>query len=88
MALDRRLALGHRRGMAIPVPRRVLFVDERGTGVRVSWHAERHMIVLSLWRDDVCVGTARLPVADAAHLAGFLVDHLGRMAAEASDSGA
>ena len=59
-------------------PRRALFTDERGTGLRVTWHAERGLVVLSLWRDDVCVGTFRMPVADAARLATFLVDHLGR----------
>jgi hypothetical protein len=74
--------------MAVPAPRRVLFVDERGTGLRVSWHAERSITVLSLWRDDVCVGTARLPVADTARLASFLVEHLGRLAAENPESGA
>jgi hypothetical protein len=74
--------------MAAPAPRRALFVDERGTGLRVSWHAERSVTVLSLWRDDVCVGTARLPVTDTARLASFLVDHLGRLAAEKPGSGA
>jgi hypothetical protein len=74
--------------MTVPVPRRALFVDERGTGLRVSWHAERSVTVLSLWHEDVCVATARLPVTDTARLASFLVEHLGRLAAEEPGSGA
>jgi hypothetical protein len=57
-------------------PRRALFSDERGTGLRATWHPERDLAVLSLWRDDVCVGTFRLTRADAARLVAFLHDHL------------
>jgi hypothetical protein len=70
-------------GMTPPAPRR-LFVDDRGTGFRVSWHDERDVVVLSVWRDDVCTATVRLPLAEAAELAGFLVAHLGERAVTGS----
>ncbi|HWB71276.1 MAG TPA: hypothetical protein VG452_03595 [Egibacteraceae bacterium] len=52
--------------------RRELFVDERGTGLRATWHEDRDILVLSLWRDDSCVGTFRLSAAEAARMALFL----------------
>ncbi len=55
----------------------MLFTDERGVGLRASWHAERSTMVLSLWRDDVCVGTFSLPPGDALRLAEFVIGHLG-----------
>lgn len=64
-------------------PRRELFVDERGSALRATWHRERGQVVVSLWHDDVCVGTVRLEPDDATRLAGFLVGHLGELASEA-----
>lgn len=46
-----------------PLPRTgsVLF-DARGDerALRVSWHEEADVVVLSLWRDNVCTATFRL----------------------------
>jgi hypothetical protein len=61
--------------------RRALFTDARGAGMRVTWHAEHHLVVLSLWHGEVCAATFRMPPAEAARLAGFIVEHLGREAA-------
>jgi hypothetical protein len=64
-------------------PPRALFTDERGAGMRLTWHAGRtpsDLLVLSLWRADVCIGTFRMAPAEAARLASFIVDHLGRAA--------
>ena len=36
------------------------FVDERGNGLRVSWHEDKGLAVLSIWRGDECVATVRL----------------------------
>lgn len=36
------------------------FIDERGSGLRVSWHEEEALAVLSIWRSSECVGTVRL----------------------------
>jgi hypothetical protein len=69
----------------LPPPRRELFADDRGGGLRVSWHAGDALVVLSVWKpratpcgavEDVCVGTIRLPAHDAARLSGFLSGHL------------
>lgn len=42
------------------------FLDARGDGraLRVSWHAEAGVVVLSLWRERTCAGTFRLPAED------------------------
>ena len=39
-----------------------MFPDTRGAerALRVSWHPEAGSVVLSLWREDRCVGTFRL----------------------------
>ena len=52
------------------------FVDDRGNGLRATWHPERGIVNLSLWRDDRCVETFWLPVADAGRLVSFLADSL------------
>jgi hypothetical protein len=49
-----------------------MFLDERGTGLRVSWHPERDLVVLSVWQDDRCVGTFRMSVQDIPRLSGLL----------------
>ena len=67
-------------GMVVPLSRRELFVDPRGSALRVSWHDEHGVAVLSIWHGDVCVGTSRLDARDATRLAQFLVGHLGAIA--------
>jgi hypothetical protein len=62
----------------------MLFVDERGGGLRVTCHAERDLVVLSLWREDRCMGTFRMAVADVPRLTGFLRDHLAACAQRSS----
>ncbi|MFP3901328.1 MAG: hypothetical protein ACLFXM_10760 [Acidimicrobiia bacterium] len=56
--------------------RRVIIEDARRNGhhLRATWHAERRQFVISTWRDDVCTGSARLAVEDAAELTSLLVD--------------
>ncbi len=41
-----------------------VFLDERSDGrnLRVTWHPENDLVVLSLWRDGVCSGTFRLAI--------------------------
>jgi hypothetical protein len=57
--------------------RRDMFLDERGTGLRVSWHPERDLVVLSVWQGDGCVGTFRMSVQDIPRLSGLLAAALG-----------
>ncbi len=57
--------------------------DARGDGraVRVSSHAESGLVNLSLWREDTCVGTARLRPEDVAELVTGLTEGLAALAA-------
>ena len=57
--------------------RRDMFLDERGAGLRVTWHPERDLVVLSVWHDESCVGTFRMPVQDVPRLSGLLAAALG-----------
>src|SRR5215218_10050459 len=57
--------------------RRDMFLDERGTALRVTWHPERDLVVLSVWHDESCVGTFRMPVQDVPRLSGLLAAALG-----------
>lgn len=60
----------------LPVRRRHLAIDERGIGLRATWHFDQGLVNLSLWRDDRCVETFRLRAQEVAKLVGFLVDGL------------
>jgi hypothetical protein len=52
--------------------------DARGGGrwIRVTWHQEADVVVLSLWRGGTCVGTARVARADVPVMVGALIDGL------------
>ena len=60
-----------------PLPRTgsVLF-DGRGDdrALRVSWHEEADVVVLSLWRDNVCTATFRLAGDQVPDLIDALVE--------------
>jgi hypothetical protein len=47
-----------------------IFLDARGDerALRVSWHAEAGLVVLSLWRGNACSGSFRLAVAQVPDL--------------------
>ena len=57
--------------------------DARGDGraVRVSTHPESGLLNVSFWREDTCVGTARLRPDEAAGLVTGLTDGLAALAA-------
>ncbi|MBA2418990.1 MAG: hypothetical protein H0V59_08655 [Nocardioidaceae bacterium] len=42
----------------------------------MTWHHEVGVAVLSLWRDDLCVGSFRLAGEDVPALVNMLVDGL------------
>ena len=52
--------------------------DQRGGGrwMRVTWHDEVGVVVLSLWRETGCVGTVRLDRTQVPALVTALVDGL------------
>ncbi|MFL6129893.1 MAG: hypothetical protein ACJ73E_12615 [Mycobacteriales bacterium] len=54
-------------GAVRPIPRLGgALADTRGggRGLRVSWHADAGLVVLSLWDGSRCTGTVRLAAAD------------------------
>jgi hypothetical protein len=55
-----------------------IFLDARGgdRALRVSWHHEAGLVVLSLWRDNLCAGSFRLDVHDVPDLIALLRDGL------------
>lgn len=42
--------------------------------LRVTWHPERQLFVVSTWNSDVCTGTIKIPVQQAPELMRLLVD--------------
>lgn len=56
----------------------VALADVRGDGrwLRVTWHDEAGVVVLSLWRDRTCVGTVRLDRGEVPDLVAALVEGL------------
>jgi hypothetical protein len=63
-----------------------VFLDARGSGraLRVSWHTEAGLVVLSLWHGNVCSGTFRLSVDEVPELIEMLRSGLDRAYADAA----
>ncbi len=60
---------------ARPLPEQgSIFLDARGgsRALRVSWHVEDGLVVLSLWRENVCSGSFRLSVDEVPELIATL----------------
>jgi hypothetical protein len=60
---------------ASPLPRTgEIFLDARSgrRAMRVTWHHESGLVVLSLWRDNVCAGSFRLSVDEVPDLIALL----------------
>ncbi len=66
----------------LPVRNRHLDIDERGVGLRATWHLNRGFLNLSLWRDDRCVETFHLTPGGAGRLVGFIVSGLADAVSE------
>lgn len=51
-----------------------IFLDARGgdRALRVSWHEEAGIVVLSLWRDNLCAGSFRLAIDEVPGLIEML----------------
>ena len=63
----------------VPLPAQGdVFLDARGTGrgMRVSWHHEQGVVVVSLWRSDTWVGTLQLPHDEVPRLIAALTEGL------------
>jgi hypothetical protein len=60
---------------ATPLPRAgAIYLDARSPSraLRVSWHHEAGLVVLSLWRDNLCAGTFRLAIDEVPDLIDVL----------------
>jgi hypothetical protein len=62
--------------------------DSRGANraVRVSAHGRENVVNLSVWRDDVCVGTVRLRPAEVTALVTGLTEGLAELAERPADA--
>jgi hypothetical protein len=51
-----------------------IFLDARGgdRALRVSWHLDKGLVVLSLWRENVCAGSFRMAVDDVPEMIASL----------------
>jgi hypothetical protein len=71
-----------------PLPiRGEVVVDARGgeRALRVSWHPEHGLVVLSIWRGNTCVGTVQVDSAEVPHLVDVLVRGLAASSSRAQD---
>lgn len=55
--------------------------------MRLTWHHEADVVVLSLWRGAMCAGTFRLATADVDSFVDALVDGLRDVSAEVPHPG-
>ena len=64
-----------------------IFLDARGgdRALRVSWHQESGLVVLSLWRENVCAGSFRLAIDEVPGLIDMLRAGLVRSYEDARD---
>ncbi|HEY3842898.1 MAG TPA: hypothetical protein VGL48_06560 [Acidimicrobiales bacterium] len=60
-------------------PNRLTIPDARGSeaSLRVTRHAEQRKVVLSHWRDGVCVASTPIELSEVSALIGVLADALG-----------
>ncbi|WP_413450323.1 hypothetical protein AA0Y32_06605 [Georgenia phoenicis] len=66
-------------GRIVALPARgEVVADVRGGGraLRVSWHHDAGVAVLSLWHGDVCTGTVRVAAEDVPALVAALTEGL------------
>ena len=64
-----------------------IYLDARGgdRALRVSWHHEAGLVVLSLWRENVCAGSFRLGIDEVPALIELLRTGLVRSYEDARD---
>lgn len=61
------------------LPNRLNIPDARGSGayLRVTRHPDQQKVVLSHWRDSVCVASTPVDISDVPSLIGVLAEALG-----------
>jgi hypothetical protein len=60
----------------LPLSGREFFIATDGSVLRTTWHVDRDLVNLSVWRGDRCTETFQLARADAARLIAHLADGL------------
>ena len=70
----------------LPVGPRHFALDERGVGLRATWHPERGFVNVSLWSGDRCAQTFHLTPTEAGRLIGFLAGVLAEAVPEPPSS--
>ena len=72
--------------VADDVPKAEVFLDDRGSLLRVRWVDEAQQLEVTVWRDGVCVASHRLDHTDTARLSSLLtqawIDGLRRTTSE------
>ena len=56
------------------MPAAEVFLDERGSLLRVRWDDRDQQLEITVWRNGVCVTTQRLDRTDTARLSSFLTE--------------
>lgn len=64
--------------------RRLVASDEPSV-LQATWHSDAGVVVISLWRDETCIGTSRLAPDEAGRLAIFVTRGLAELATDALD---
>jgi hypothetical protein len=64
----------HNRTVDQPESSRVLIEDQRGNGgfLRVTWHPDRKVLLVSHWRNDLCTATTIVGISDIPKLVSLL----------------
>jgi hypothetical protein len=65
----------------LPLSGREFFIADDGSVLRTTWHVDRDLVNLSVWRGDRCTETFQLARADAARLIAHLADGLASVTA-------
>jgi hypothetical protein len=64
-------------GAVSPLPRTGTVLPDAtrfGRSLRVSWHKDRSLMVISVWQSDTCVATFHVAATDIAALTGALLE--------------
>ena len=64
----------------LPLSGREFFIATDGSVLRTTWHVDRDLVNLSVWRGDRCTETFQLARVDAARLIAHLADGLASVA--------
>lgn len=79
MDAPERTRLADVHALPTPAPREgTVLVDSRGRALRVSWHHEEDLVVLSVWHGERCTASFRLDADDVPALVDALVHGLAQ----------